>query len=32
MGIREDVGGILNELMERAPGDVTGAALLRQMV
>jgi len=29
MGIREDVGGILNELMERAPGDVTGAALLR---
>jgi uncharacterized protein len=29
MGIREDVGGILNELLERAPGDVTGAALLR---
>jgi hypothetical protein len=29
MGIREDVGRILNELLERAPGDVTGAALLR---
>ncbi len=29
MGIREDVGGILNELLERAPGDITGAALLR---
>jgi hypothetical protein len=29
MGLREDVGRILNELLERAPGDVTGAALLR---
>ena len=29
MGIREDIGGVLNELLERAPGDVTGAALLR---
>lgn len=29
MGIREDVGSILNELLERAPGDVTGSALLR---
>ncbi|MGB9979290.1 roadblock/LC7 domain-containing protein [Methanobacterium sp.] len=29
MGIREDIGSVLNELLERAPGDVTGAALLR---
>lgn len=29
MAIREEIGGILNELLERAPGDVTGAALLR---
>jgi len=29
MGIREDIGSVLNELLERAPGDITGAALLR---
>ena len=29
MGLREDVGALLNELMERAPGDITGAAVLR---
>lgn len=29
MGIREDVGSLLNDLLERAPGDITGAALLR---
>ncbi len=29
MGLREDVGGILNELLERAPGDISGAAVLR---
>ena len=29
MGIREDIGSVLNELLERAPGDVTGAALFR---
>ena len=29
MGIREDVGSLLNELLERAPGDITGAAVVR---
>lgn len=29
MGIKEDVGDILNELLERAPGDISGVAVLR---
>lgn len=29
MGLREDVGGHLKELLERAPGDISGAAVLR---
>ncbi|OPY24741.1 MAG: Roadblock/LC7 domain protein [Methanobacterium sp. PtaU1.Bin242] len=29
MGLREDIGGLLNELLERAPGDVSGVAVLR---
>ncbi len=29
MGLREDVGGLLKELLERAPGDISGAAVLR---
>jgi len=29
MGLREDVGGHLKELLDRAPGDISGAAVLR---
>lgn len=29
MGIREDVGRLLKELLERAAGDINGAAVLR---
>ncbi|MCK9151674.1 roadblock/LC7 domain-containing protein [Methanobacterium alcaliphilum] len=29
MGLREDIGSLLTELLERAPGDVNGVAVLR---
>ena len=29
MGLREDIGSLLKELLERAPGDVNGVAVLR---
>lgn len=29
MGLREDIGSLLKELLERAPGDINGVAVLR---